>query len=204
MTDTKPVISRGQFIRNSAKSGLVLATTGGVLASAEGVAFAAGPTKGDIATLQVAYIAESLAVKVYETIIANFSSFKGLQNKDYFAHALRNEKDHKAFLGKALGSKKPTGFKLNIPHKYVSSTHALLKTGVALETAFVETYLGAVDSLSSTDLKLVAAKVAANEATHYSFFDAALGGHAVLPSLPHTIKASAAAKTLEKDGFVKA
>jgi hypothetical protein len=35
---------------------------------------------------------------------------------------------------------------------------------VALETAFVETYLGAVKSLSSTDLKLTAAKVAANEA----------------------------------------
>jgi len=41
---------------------------------------------------------------------------------------------------------------------------------------------------------VIAAKVAANEATHFSFFDAAagagpagnLGGHGVLPSLPKT------------------
>ncbi len=63
-----------------------------------------------------------------------------------------------------------------------------------LETAFVEAYLGAVETFSSLDLKVVAAKVAACEATHFSFFDAAagagpaanLGGHGVLPSLPGT------------------
>ena len=78
----------------------------------------------------------------------------------------------------------PSGFTLHIPKSAVASTHALLGTGVALETAFVETYLGAVKSFSSTELKLAAAKVAANEATHFSFFDAAFGGHAVLPVVP--------------------
>jgi hypothetical protein len=57
-----------------------------------------------------------------------------------------------------------------------------VKSGVALETAFVETYLGAVKSFSSTDLKVAAAAVGANEASHFSFFDAAFGGHGVLPS----------------------
>ena len=202
MTDVQPAISRGQFIRNAAKGSVVLVGAGGVLASMDGVAFAKGATKSDVATLQVAYIAESLAVKVYSTIIANFSNFKGLKNKDYFTHALKNEEDHRAFLAKALGSKKPTGFSLHIPASAVASTHALLGTGVALETAFVETYLGAVGTLSSTDLKLVAAKVASNEATHFSFFDAAYGGHAVLPSFTGTITASAAASTLKADGFI--
>lgn len=196
-----PVVSRGQFIRNTAKGSLMLATAGGVLASAEGVAFAAGPTKSDIAILQTGYIAESLAVEVYSAILKNFSHFK-LQNKDYFQKALQNEKDHKAAWGKALGAKKPKGFKLHIPSKYVASRHALLATGVALETAFVETYLGAVKAFSSTDLKLAAAKVAANEATHFSFFDAAFGGHAVLPSFPGTITAAQAANTLTQDGFI--
>jgi Ferritin-like domain len=194
-------VSRGQFIRNSAKGSLVLVGAGGVLASMDGVAFAKGVTKSDIATLQVGYIAESLAVKVYETILANFSKFK-LQNKDYFQRALQNEKDHRAAWGQALGSKKPHGFTLHIPKSAVASTHALLGTGVALETAFVETYLGAVKSFSSTELKLAAAKVASNEATHFSFFDAAFGGHAVLPSFPGTITAGAAAATLTKDGFI--
>jgi rubrerythrin len=202
MTDVKPGVSRGQFIKNAAKGSVVLVGTGGVLASMEGVAFAKSATKSDVATLQVAYIAESLAVKVYSTIIANFSSFKGLQNKDYFVAALKNEKDHKAFLAKALGSKTPSGFTLHIPKAAVASTHKLLGTGVALETAFVETYLGAVGTLSSTELKQIAAKVAANEASHFSFFDAAFGGHGVLPSLPSTITAKAAAATLTKDGFI--
>lgn len=201
MTEVQSPVSRGQFLRNGAKGSLVLVGATGVLASMDGVAFAKGVTKSDIATLQVGYIAESLAVKVYEAILANFSKFK-LQNKDYFQRALQNEKDHKARWGKALGSRKPTGFSLHIPKTAVASTHALLGTGVALETAFVETYLGAVKSFSSTELKLAAAEVASNEATHFSFFDAAFGGHAVLPSFPGTITAANAAATLKKDGFI--
>lgn len=188
MTDIQSSVNRGQFLRNAAKGGLVLAGSGGVLASVQGVAFAAGPTKSDIATLQAAYTAESLAVYIYGAIIKNFGSFRHprLQNKDYFVAALRNEKDHKAFLAQALGSKTPKGLRFTIPAGVTKSGQTLLNTGVALETAFVEAYLGASHTLSSADLRLVAAKVAANEATHFSFFDAAAGGHGVLPSLPKT------------------
>ena len=176
--------TRGAFLRNAAKGGLVLATSGGILASVEGVAF--GATSSDITTLQAAYTAESLAVFIYSAILADFNKFTHpkLQNKDYFVAALGNEKDHKAFLGKALGSHKPTGLKFKIPASVVKSGQSLLNTGVALETAFVRAYLGASHTLSSSDLRLVAAQVAANEATHFSFFDAAAGGHGVLPSLP--------------------
>ncbi|HSO99074.1 MAG TPA: ferritin-like domain-containing protein [Solirubrobacteraceae bacterium] len=179
-------LSRGRFLRNAAKGGLVLATSGGVLAAAEGVAL--GATSSDVATLQAAYTAESLAVVVYEAILKNFHKFTHpkLQNKDYFVAALQNEKDHKALLAKALGSSTPKHLKFKIPASVTKSGQSLLETGVALETAFVEAYLGAVKTLSSTDLKLIAAKVAANEASHFSFFDAAAGGHGVLPSLPKT------------------
>jgi hypothetical protein len=44
--------------------------------------------------------------------------------------------------------------------------------------------------------------VASNEATHFSFFDAALGGHAVLPSFPGTVTAAQAAALLKSDGFL--
>ena len=188
MTDVQPGVNRGQFLKNTAKGGIVLASAGGVLASVEGVAFAAGPTASDITTLQAAYTAESLAVFIYSAILKNFGAFKHpkLQNKDYFQAALQNEKDHKAFLASALGSKTPTGLKFKIPAGVVKSGQSLLNTGVALETAFVEAYLGAVQTFSSPDLQLIAAKVAANEATHFSFFDAAAGGHGVLPSVPKT------------------
>ena len=103
-----------------------------------------------------------------------------------FAAALKNEKAHKQFLADALGSKTPTGLRFRIPPKAVRTGQSLLNTGVALETAFVAAYLGASNTLSSPDLRLVAARVAANEASHFSFFDAAAGGHGVLPALPKT------------------
>ncbi|MFN8109650.1 MAG: ferritin-like domain-containing protein [Thermoleophilia bacterium] len=181
---TESALDRGSFLRNTAKGGLVLATSGGILASVSGVAF--GATSSDITTLQAAYTAESLAVFVYQAILKNFSVFTHpkLQDKDYFQAALQNERDHKAFLAKALGSKTPKGLKFTIPASVTKSGQSLLDTGVALETAFVRAYLGASSTLSSKDLRLVAAQLAANEATHFSFFNAAAGGHGVLPSLP--------------------
>ncbi len=207
MTEVSQGVNRGQFLRNAAKGGIVLATSGGVLASVEGVALASGPTSSDITTLQAAYTAESLAVVVYSAILQNFHAFTHpkLKNKDYFHAALKNEMDHKAFLANALGSKTPTGLKFHIPAAVTKTGQSLLNTGVALETAFVEAYLGAVETFSSTELKVVAAKVAANEATHFSFFDAAagkgpkanLGGHGVLPSLPSTATIPATVKKLK-------
>jgi len=183
-------ISRGQFLRNAGKGGIVLATTGGVLATVTSSAFAEGPTSSDIETLQAAYTAESLAVVVYTAIIKNYRSFKHpklkLENKNYFEAALKNEEYHKAFLAKALGAKTPTGLAFKIPASVTKTGQSLLNTGVALETAFVEAYLGAAETFSSQELRTIAAKVAANEATHYSFFDAEAGGNGVLPSLPNS------------------
>jgi demethoxyubiquinone hydroxylase (CLK1/Coq7/Cat5 family) len=189
-------VSRAQFLRNSAKGAIALTVGGSVLASVQNVALAAGVS--DNSTLQAAYAAESLAVHVYTGVLANFAKFKhpALQNIDYFQAALKNEEDHKAFLGKALGAKAPTGLTLSIPASALASGQAVLNFGVALETAFVSTYLGAVQTLGSPDLKLVAAQVAANEATHFSFFDAAAGGHGVLPSLPNTVTIAQAATVL--------
>jgi rubrerythrin len=149
-------------------------------------AFASESTAGDITTLQAAYTAESLAVIVYSAILKNFHAFKKpkLENKDYFEAALKNEKDHKAFLAKALGSNTPQGLRFKIPAGVTRTGQSLLNTGVALETAFVEAYLGASETFSSQELRTIAAKLAANEATHFSFFDAEAGGHGVLPSLP--------------------
>ncbi len=181
-------ISRGQFLRNAGLGGIALVGGGGVLARASSSAFAAGaaPTTSDIETLQAAYTAESLAVFVYSAILKDFHTFRHpkLENKDYFEAALADEKTHKAFLAQTLGTKTPTGLKFMIPAHVTKTGQSLLNTGVALETAFVEAYLGAAETFSSQELRTIAAKVAANEATHFSFFDAAAGGHGVLPAVP--------------------
>ena len=207
MTDVNAGLSRGQFIRNAATGTVALVAGGGVLASASGVAFAksSGLTKSDITVLQTGYIAETLAVAVYGAILSTYEKKFKIGNRDYFVAALADEKAHQAAWKNALGKKNtPTGFKLTVPAKYVASKSALLSTGVALEEAFVATYLGAIDEFSSSALKTTAGAVAANEATHYSFFDAAAGGHAVLPAFgPTPITAGQAASTLKKLGFLK-
>jgi hypothetical protein len=196
-TQSTSGLSRSQFLRNGAKGGIALLAGGAMLGQVTGISFAAGGVS-DNSTLQAAYGAESLAVFVYSAIIKNFHSFKHpkLEDLDYFKAALKNEEDHKALLAKALGSKTPTGLELKIPSSALASGHALLKTGVALETAFVQTYLGAVETLSSGELRVIAAKVATNEASHLSFIQDQFSDNAVLPSLPATGTVAEAAKAL--------
>ncbi len=191
-------LSRSQFLRNGAKGGVALVAGGAMLGQVTGISFAASSGVSDNSTLQAAYGAESLAVFVYSAIIKNFHSFKHpkLEDLAYFKAALKNEQDHKALLAKALGAKTPTGLELKIPSSALASGHALLKTGVALETAFVQTYLGAVETLSSGELKVIAAKVATNEASHLSFIQDQFDDSAVLPSLPATGTVAEAAKAL--------
>ena len=209
MSEVENGVSRGQFIRNAAKGSLVLVGSGGVLASMNGVAFASSSmvTKSDITVLQTGYIAETLAVTVYGAILKTYYAKLKLDpgNRSYFVAAYEDEKAHLAAWKKALGPKNtPKGFTLNVPGKYVASKNALATTGKTLEEAFVSTYLGAIDEFNSSELKTIAGGVAANEATHYSFFDAILpGANAVLPAFgPKPITAGKAAATLKSLGFL--
>lgn len=209
MTEVSEVgqgVSRSQFIRNAAKGSVALVGAGGVLATMDGVAFAK-TTKTDITVLQTGYIAETLAVTIYGAILKTYFSKLKLDpgNRNYFEAAYKDEKIHQQAWKKALGPKNvPTGFTLTVPGKYVASKRALVDTACILEEAFVATYMGAVKEFNSADLRVIAAGVAANEATHFSFFDAIKPkGTAVLPPFgPKAITASQAAKALKTFGFL--
>lgn len=207
MTEAQPSgITRGRFIRDAAKGSVVLVGAGGALAAMDGVAFAK-TTKTDITVLQTGYIAEVLAVTIYEAILKTYFAKLKLDpgNRNYFEAALADEKAHRDAWKKALGAKyTPTGFTLTVPAMYVASKQALVKTAVTLEEAFVATYLGAIDEFNSSELKTTAGGVAANEATHYSFFDAIMPhGSAVLPAFgPKPMTATQAATALKDLGFL--
>jgi hypothetical protein len=205
-TEADPGINRARFIRNAGKGSVMLLAGGSVFAAMDGVAFAK-TTSTDITVLQTGYIAETLAVEIYGAILKTY--FKKLKldpgNRSYFEAAYKDEVTHRNAWKEALGKKHtPTGFTLHVPAKYVKSKDALARTGATLEEAFVATYMGAVKEFNSTELKVIAAGVAANEATHYSFFDAILpGANAVLPAFgPKAITAAEAAKDLKKLGFL--
>jgi rubrerythrin len=206
MSDEQNGLNRGQFIRNAAKGSLVLVGSGGVVASMTGVAYAK-TTKTDLTILQTAFIAETLAVEIYSAIVDTYFNKLKLDpgNLSYFKAALVDEKEHLHLLKGALGKSAPKGFKLEVPAKYVRTKNDLAGVGKVLEEAFVSTYLGAVKSFNSQELKSLAAGIATNEATHFSFFDAILpGANAVLPAFgPKTLTAGEAAAALKAYGFLK-
>lgn len=183
LKDARPSdMNRSQFLRRSAKSGLVLVGAGSVLASVEGTAFAQSGNS-DLDTAQAAYIAENLAVFVYGAAL-------GLKDKKgqkfftggaaaYLKAALKNEKDHvKALKGviEGAGGTVPTGLEFTVPKSAIASPARVLKLGLTLETAFVRAYVGAVGTLNDPALKLAAAGIAANEASHQGFFAGQIGG----------------------------
>ena len=67
-------------------------------------------------------------------------------------------------------------------------------TGVALETAFVGAYMGAIPALSDNGLKKVAAQIGANEAQHLTVLKSLDAGGTLVPnpSLPEVLTAAEA------------
>lgn len=206
--DTFDGSTRAQFLRRTG-GGFALVAGGTVLAQAT-TAFAQSTSDEQLKILQTAFIAENLAVFVYtagaglkyaksnkRTGVKKGQRFFTGRNLVYLKAALQNEKDHRDFLGSALGSSRPEVPKFQVPKSAIASPQSVLKFALALETAFVSTYLGAIKSGAlNADNTLVAAQVAANEASHQGFFSFASGGKGVTKSLPDTVTLDDAVKTL--------
>lgn len=206
MSEIATPLTRGQFVRYGA-TGVALVAGGRVLMGAD-TSFAEtvgkynGSSKSDTEIATVAFAAETLAVAVYTAALGAKARngrklFTGA-NARYVKAALQNEKDHVKALSDALGN--PAAPKVKLP-KLAGKTDAgtaknILKLGRTLEGAFVSAYIGAVNDLDSADLRQVAAQFAANEASHYGFFDFALGGKGVIASAPKPITIEAAGDAL--------
>ena len=192
-------IDRSQFLRRGATGGLALVAGSGVLAAVNGGggAFAAATSDTDI--LKVAATAELLAIDFYTRAI-NARHFIG-DERDYLKDARANERDHYAALAKAIGSGAPKGLSFTYPAGSLKTRKSTAKLGVALETAFVGAYLGAVTAFTSNDLKGVAAQIGASEAQHLSVFSDIAKDDPVGISFPKALTAAQATKAVTP--FVK-
>jgi hypothetical protein len=88
--------------------------------------------------------------------------------------------------------------KFRYPAGTFASAKSIATTGVALETAFVGAYLGAVEALESNDLKAVAGQVGANEAQHLTVLQSLGAGNKLVPnpSFPESITAAQATEAV--------
>ncbi len=172
------------------RGGLALVAGGAVLGAAAGPAL--GQASGDVAIAKLAATAELLAVDVYSRAIRT-----GVFTGDVLAYmeaARQNEQDHYDALAEVLGAQTPKGVRFMYPAGTFTDAGTIAKTGVALETAFVGAYLGAVEALKDNDLKGVAALVGANEAQHLATFKRLAAGGTLVPnpSFPTSLTATQA------------
>jgi len=182
--------TRAAFLSRGAKGGLALVAGGSVLGLAQGTALAASSADTDIAKL--AATAELLAIDFYTRAIRS-KRFSG-DELGYMQAALGNERAHYAALAGVLGKAAPKNLKFAYPNGSFASAKSVGKLGMALETAFVGAYMGAVTALKSNELKGVAAQIGANESRHLSVLtNIAAGGVLVpAPALPKVLTAKQA------------
>jgi rubrerythrin len=172
------------------KGGLALVAGGSLLGVAAGPAL--GQASGDVAIAKLAATAELLAIDVYGRAID--TGFFKADVLAYMEAARQNEQDHYDALAWVIGSAAPKGVKFTYPAGTFASAKSIAATGVALETAFVGAYLGAVEALESNDLKAVAGQIGANEAQHLTTFTRLENGGMLVPnpSFPDSLTAAQA------------
>lgn len=182
--------SRGEFLSLGMKGGLALVAGGSLLGVAAGPAL--GQASGDVAIAKLAATAELLAIDVYGRAID--TGFFTADVLAYMEAARQNEQDHYDALAGVLGNAAPKGVMFTYPAGTFASAKSIAATGVALETAFVGAYLGAVEALESNDLKAVAGQIGANEAQHLTTFKRLDAGGTLVPnpSFPDSLTAKQA------------
>ncbi len=124
-------------------------------------------TRGDLAILGAAQIAEALAVTTYTNIIDNAPFFANLASDDqgYLRAARQEEMAH--YLLEQSVTHKPSPFTtFYYPPKMFGDAQVTLNVLVTLEDAFIAAYLVGVRDFSTPDLRVTAARIMGIESDH--------------------------------------
>jgi rubrerythrin len=182
--------TRAQFLGRGAKGGLALVAGGAVLGLVQAPALGATNADADIAKL--AATAELLAIDFYTRALKASAKLRP-DEAGYLETARANEQVHYKLLAGVLKSAAPKELRFKYPAGAFASRTSIGKLGMALETAFVGAYMGAVRALASDELKVVAAEIGANESRHLSVLtNIAEGQIAPAPALPKVLTAAQA------------
>lgn len=176
-------LSRAQLLAGGVKSGVALVAGGSLLAFARPARAdteqPAGPPEEDLALIRLAASAELLAREFYSKAIASRQFSR--EERSYLGAARANETAHYSALKDVLGVTAPVAedFQFSLPSKSFDTRRGCVQLGIALETAFVGAYLGAVNALQTPALRGVAGQIAASEAMHLSVFSDLASGHPI-------------------------
>jgi hypothetical protein len=167
----QPVSDRRQFLSRTAVAGagafVGASALEALLPSLADAKHRHGVTKGDLAILGAAQIAEALAVTTYSNIIDSSPFFVALASDDqgYLEAARQEEMSH--YLLEMSVTRKPSPFTaFYFPPKMFSDTQTTLDILVTLEDAFIAAYLVGVRHFSNADLRVTAARIMGIESDH--------------------------------------
>jgi hypothetical protein len=163
-------IDRKQFLGRTAATGTGVLMGGSALQAlipSFAAAKSGGVTKGDIAILGAAQIAEALAVTTYSNIIDKAPFFKRLASDDKgYLRAARQEEMSHYLLEKSVTGKPSPFTRFYYPAKMFSDAQTTLNILVTLEDAFIAAYLVGVRNFSTADLRVTSARIMAIESDH--------------------------------------
>jgi len=193
-------LTRAALLSRGTKSGISLLLAGSVAGSLAGVAAADTIPDEDLAYARLLIGGELLAADFYAKAIAS-KKFNAAETKTLRA-ALKNEQDHYATLAKVMtdaGQPPATAedFDFTYPKNAFATKGSIARLGVGLESTFLSTYLGAVNGLLTSALKLPAAQIAASESDHLSIFNGWSGRSTVGASFPPPLAIDAASDALD-------
>jgi hypothetical protein len=187
-----PLATRAELLTQAGRGAVVLCVGGVVLAVVEAPASAAAG--GDLATLRLLVAGERLALDLYER--ASAASGIGATLGAWVAGAALNERDHAQALAVAAPRMSLGPVRL-ADGASARSAAGVLAMARALEEALIGAYLGAVETLASAELRVMAAAIGANEAQHLAAVEGLGAGRLVgLPALPEAMSAGDARAAL--------
>lgn len=169
-TTEGPGSDRREFLTRTAATGAGVfagATALDVLVPSFAAAKKSGVTKGDLAILGAAQIAEALAVTTYTNIINTSPFFTRIPSDDQgYLKAARQEEMSHYLLEKSV-TKKPSPFTtFYYPPKMFAEAQTTLNVLVTLEDAFIAAYLVGVRNFSTPNLRVTAARIMGIESDH--------------------------------------
>ncbi len=181
--------NRSGFLSLGVRTGAAVAlgaASAGTLAAQAVAAF--GPLADlDLALARLVVGIELLAADFTAAAIES-KHFQGDEFR-YLQRVAFNEGEHLVAVSEILSGAGQTpstadDFDFAYPKDAFESRTSIAQLGVALETASLGAYLGAVDAFTPGDLKTTAARIAASEAEHLSLFSRIAHGRPVGISFP--------------------
>jgi hypothetical protein len=167
---SQPDANRRQFLGRTAAAGAGVVIGGSTLEAlvpSFAAAKSGGVTKGDIAIVGAAQIAEALAVTTYTNIINTAPFFSRLASDDQgYLKAAREEEMSHYLLEKSVTNKPSPFTTFYYPPKMFSEAQTTLDVLVTLEDAFIAAYLVGVRDFSTANLRVTAARIMGIESDH--------------------------------------